>query len=117
MQLARDAAPELRCVLSPGADRGAADRELAQVGQHGLTRADAVVHPAGPENSWPSRIGVASMRCVRPDDDVVELLRLRVEHLPEVRERRQQFALDPKHRRDVQRVNWITSLLLWPKFT
>ena len=51
-----------------GADRAAADAEIAQV-VGGLVRRVAAprsIEPAYAVNSWPSRIGIASCRCVRP---------------------------------------------------
>ena len=51
-----------------GADRAAADAEIAQIVGGLSMRCDAAIDRARRTrvNSWPSRIGIASCRCVRP---------------------------------------------------
>ena len=55
--------------VDAGADRGAAERQLADAGEHRLraARRRSGTVAAYPPNSWPSITGVASIRWVRPD--------------------------------------------------
>ena len=54
--------------VEPGADRGAAERQLADAGSDRVAtaRCRSRTGAAYPPNSWPSVTGVASIRCVRP---------------------------------------------------
>ena len=63
-----DLRAELRMGVDAGADRGAAGRQFENGIERlqGPVRGDSSSCRAKPLNSWPSRIGVASARCVRP---------------------------------------------------
>ena len=64
-----DRGREARRRVDAGADRGAAQRQLAHPGEHGrrAARRRSASVAAYPPNSWPSMTGVASIRWVRPD--------------------------------------------------
>ena len=91
---------ELGMGVDPGPDRGPAERHGQQLVPGGPSPPDRLLDlPGVAANSWPSRIGVASWRCVRPvlttGQNSLGLGRER--RLQELDERRDQRLLD-RHR-------------------
>ena len=103
-QLARHPRAELGMGVQPGADRGAADGQLAQPRQRRLDALDRqldLARVAAELLTEPDRHRIHQVRAADLHH-VVELLGLPAEHVVQVAERRDQVALDRQHRRDVQ---------------
>ncbi len=98
-----DARGELRMRVEAGAGRGAAERDLAEPRQRVADARDALAHlrcVAGELLAERDRDGVHPVRPARLDD-VVELLRLRLERGRELLHRRQQVVRDLVERREM----------------